>query len=405
MSIYLKRDKNEEFYHAFILFKKNITMRYKFILSLTVYILFVSCKQINLLLKENFATNNTDKWHFTNKSNKYLTLIIQGDTTVVFFDTGGGDILTLYNPKFNIDKAKIINNGRKVVDVLHNSKKYISYVIDSVKSPLFTATNMNIYISYKEAESFYCDSVVSTYGILGTNFYSYKKTLFLNYDKGYLQFLESKPMYEGFYEADAKFDYWSSKIYIKLTINGATDFFIFDTGNSTELQVDSSFNQKMNLDKPIIIESLTSGANTSHSPTKKRIYPYKKIFLGNIDTSLGNTTTVGYSNAINTNILNLHLIQKYNWIIDYTNKKLYFKPLERKANSQKNSLIIPLQKVDLINGKLKINLVNKSKSIYNLGSEIEFVQGNKVTFQNVCEYRKLLNNNSNWDSLKVGIKN
>ena len=303
------------------------------IVSIVVFaFLIVSCRQLNLVLKEDFATNTTSKWYFTDKSNRYLNLILEKDSLLVIFDTGGGDILTVTNPKFEIDPKRVIKKERKLGDALSNNKKYISYSINFAQSPLFDASNMNILVGYKPVESFRCDSVLSTYGILGTNFYSYKQNLLIDYSSGFLQFLENKNQYEGFFEADAKFNTWTGKIFIKLFINGVSDYFLFDTGNLTELQIDSSFQAKANLGLSTHIEAFTFGANSSYVSTKKEIYTNKKIRFIKGDALSENTSSISYSNTLNANILNLHLIKKYNWILDYTNKKLYFQPYEKNRN-------------------------------------------------------------------------
>ena len=62
------------------------------------------------------------------------------------------------------------------------------------------------------------------------------------------------------------------------------------------------------------------------------------------------------------------------------------------------------QKVEIVEGKLVISLINKDQSIYSLRNEIDSVQGNKIIYQNICKYKKILNENQNWDSLKVIVK-
>lgn len=100
--------------------------------------------------------------------------------------------------------------------------------------------------------------------------------------------------------------------------------------------------------------------------------------------------------------LGMKFIRNFNWIIDYKNKKVYYK-----KNMQNEDIShykeLSEYRVDEVDGKLTIT-VKKSDAVHNLKEIIYSVNGELITPQNICEYKKKLNETKDWDNLNVEIK-
>ncbi len=102
------------------------------------------------------------------------------------------------------------------------------------------------------------------------------------------------------------------------------------------------------------------------------------------------------------NNIGLDFIKYFNWIVDYKNKKVFFK---------RNNIPMIVQNIIpdynylcmIVDNQLKIITKLKSETKYNVDDQIIAVKGKKVTPENICEMQNLLNSNTDWNTLEIDV--
>jgi hypothetical protein len=381
-------------------------------LKIKVYLIFClsfilsSCKEFKSILSANTTPIYGNKLYFSNANKSTVKVVINGVQYDLVFDTGGADLVTLFNPKFELNSSKILNKARKSTDGFGNKKSSIAYNLDSVGTTIFKASNMYSHIKIDTSNNkSICPKDNPLQGLIGTNFYSDYKQLLINYEDGYLMYIDNNFNKANYILAKSKFSGITNKIFLKIIVNGIAGYFLFDTGNMSTTYVSKDFYEKLPQGTETIYEILQFGANSNNVAVRHKLqYNVDFKFNNNtVDTSY--KANISFAEQVKDNILSLSFIKRFNWIIDYNTKQIYYQPFP-KLPSIKTDADKPKQAATIVNSKnLVVGMINKSKSTYTLSSEIESVQGNNITPQNICEYRKLLNANLNWDSLQVKIKN
>lgn len=189
-------------------------------------------------------------------------------------------------------------------------------------------------------------------------------------------------------------------IEIELEINGKKDFYLFDTGNSafdiiTNAKNLSGMNPTIEL-KGLILQTIKGEVSES----KSSIYKNTPIDLANEKE----VATIFVNPLIKDNNIGLNFIKKFNWIVDYQNKKVYFKKRNYKADEisskeYKQDYYVIVNDED----KLKVVLKKINKDKYAIGQEIISVNDTLINSENVCHYMNMLNK-ENWNDLKIEVK-
>jgi hypothetical protein len=101
--------------------------------------------------------------------------------------------------------------------------------------------------------------------------------------------------------------------------------------------------------------------------------------------------------------MGMKFIGKFNWLIDFKNKKIYIQKNKNLFESDANTDVNTYQ-VIILDEKLIIGFKNSKSIKYNLNDEIISVNNEKITLSNRCEMQKLLNTTLNWDEIEIEIK-
>ena len=101
----------------------------------------------------------------------------------------------------------------------------------------------------------------------------------------------------------------------------------------------------------------------------------------------------------------IHFISNYNWIIDSKNKVVYAQRRnidDKIIDSIINNYTYRKYSVNFVKNKLTINLRKKNDGEkYPYQAVIKSVNGELITDDNKCYYKKLLNKSNDWDTLNV----
>jgi predicted aspartyl protease len=355
--------------------------------------MFTSCKEYHAMMAEKTVCRKNAKMFFSSNEKDLVDVSINNKIHRLLFDTGA-NATVIYHPKFNVEEKDKIR--KKTIYGFHKKVKLeaYNYSIDSLQSDLFTTTNKFLYITEKEEDL--CAGASPFDGILGS-IVDPDYILELNYENGYVQYVDQfqKELYT---ELDAKFMGYTGMFTVNLEINGIRDNFLFDTGNKTVTLLNTQVYKNLG-EKFYTIKSLSQSVGNSLIPVDIDIY--KASFK--LDNQLEFDFPVGTDKALGKSLLNKNFIEKFNWFIDAKNNKVYCKPINaekllQKKEMKKTHIIL----TNVFDQKLLVSYMNFD-SQYHLGSEIVAVKGQKITSENICDIQKLLNNNSDWNAMKIEI--
>ena len=223
-----------------------------------------------------------------------------------------------------------------------------------------------------------------------------EKTIVLNFDENTIQVVEDSFDKTNFIELKAELKITRKKIIIPLEINHKTIEFLFDTGNSGGL-----FIKDEEIIETIPAEEGEMLLGNFDSFSTQTIKYFKNLNISNFPFSIENQNITSF-NPFQTNSMGMKFISKFNWIIDFKNKKVYIQ--KNKNNFESNAVQNNSLQVAAINGELIIGFKNKSVQNFNIGNKIDSVNQEKVTSENICKMMELLNKTTDWNTLKIEIK-
>ncbi|WP_299889029.1 aspartyl protease family protein [uncultured Lacinutrix sp.] len=170
--------------------------------------------------------------------------------------------------------------------------------------------------------------------------------------------------------------------------------FLFDSGANTTFLLNTPFAKKNKIETLIgkTIESKAEGLTTTtvfKIGAAKKV-KFKKFEFGEMPIDITNSESGVTASPNYTGILGIKIIKRLNTILDYRNKKLYFK-----ANSQYvNEFEFPLSGFSLVKeeGKIMIENVVKNSEAYKKGVRDgdEVLSLNAEISKNIKNYRCLL---------------
>ena len=368
----------------------------KFIILIFVLI-FTSCKLLKMIGDEKF-TQVSNEMQLEIINGQLLTNVVVKDSTYKFvFDTGATAMMvndTMLIEKYNsLDKLK--SNARLI-------KKSVS--IDKIA---FTSSN-TLYAAEKEivvvlmADKHPCTKKDEV-GLLSTNYFTkdVKKIVNLDFESLKVKIIDEsqkQQMLLDYQEIKSEFFFFGKQIKIFLKINGTEEAFLFDTGNSAiPILIGETSNMKLN--NGIEYQgTLMVGADHAVSIDKNIIYNNANVTIGKETIK----SMVFYNQAYKSkyNNVGLSFIKNFNWILDYKNKKVYYKQI--KADFIKE--VKPFRyRVYNTNDTLSIIVKLNSATTYNLGDQITSVNDVAVTTENICELQSLLNKTEDWNTLKLEV--
>jgi hypothetical protein len=354
---------------------------------------FISCGEYRAIMSEETKNYKDAKIYFADSKQDILDVSLNNVKHRLLFDTGAGATL-LYTPKFLINtnkkirKRNIYGFDKKIKTEAYN------YSLDSLKTAAFMIKNKYLFI--KENVETSCSDSLLYDGILG-NFVDSEYLLELNYEEGYIQFVDHLEK-EEYIEIDAKFNTYTGKFTVNLEVDGITDNFLFDTGNKSVTLLNKNVFLKPG-EKMYTIESINFAVGNLQVPIKVDIY--QKIF--NLNGQLKFDFPVGIDTSSERSVLNKNFIEKFNWFIDAKNAKVYCKPIDaQKLMSKKEIKKSNILRSAIRDEKLVISYKNYDAP-YELGSEIISINDQKIDSKNICDMRDFLNSTADWKILKIEI--
>jgi len=351
----------------------------------------VSCKEYRAMMAEETKNIKNEKVYFTDKQFETVDVSINNATHRMFFDTGSG-VTMLYKPKFPLSPKKKVRE--KSVYGFDKKTKISSfnYSADYMATNMFFVKDKYLYVT--EATKNQCDSVPTFDGILG-NLSDSDLILELNYEKGYLQFVDSIET-SGLVALNAKYNDFTGKVSVELEVNGIKDYFLFDTGNKTMTMLNKEV-FKFETPKFYSIDFLSKAVGNKLVSVRLDIYS-ARVTLGDMAFDY----PVAVDKTSQRSILNKNFVQKFNWFFDKKNQKAYCKPIDLKRlvadsdNSRQPKRLLSV----VSNDKLLVSYRNFDSS-FHVGDEIISIDGVNVTPENNCKFSALLNETEDWNRLSI----
>ena len=330
------------------------------------------------------------------KNDLKVNVKIDGKDESFLFDTGASNIIVLDTTLIKDYSKKERFTLFKTKDPNGNLSTF--YTPADIETNMFSYNNCLVTVlpavkSYCSNNYYYCK------GIIGSSFFKQsivKKYLF-DFDNLILKITTDKLTDKDYLEVKSKF--FNNHFAIYLNINGYEEPFMFDTGNTVYPLIIGS-NSNIKPTNYIDFEGSDVIVGSGNLKTNSRYSNENDLFISKHKIN----TPICFTSAVmkKYNNMGLNFIMYFNWIVDFENKKVFFK---------RNNLI--LQKQDIIpkykylcmiiNKKIKVIAKLKSELIYNVGDEITAVNNQKVRPSNICEMQDLLNKTQDWNALKLEI--
>ena len=373
------------------------------LIAISVIFLLHSCgviktanKMIRISSKKEVVNYNSKQKFIYKNHGIYLPIIVDGINDTLMFDTGSsfefGEVN--YNEP-NKDSCSVLflkgHDGRH--------KMYTDVVPLSAENQLFKYKNFYKNIVYQEKLP--CESDSSLF-MIGNLVYK-NKVLTIDFDNNEIGIFDSigAVSTNGFSIVKSHFSMIATYIYIK--INGKEYKFLFDTGADCSLLFPiKEYKSFASNDDIEYYGTKFSGVNGLVG--KGFIYKKETIIndFFNEKLRLHNVLFVdgkkGYEVGIN-------FISNYNWIIDSKNKVVYAQRRnidDRIIDSIINNYTYRKYSVYFVKNKLTINLRKKyDGEKYPYQAVIKSVNGELITDDNKCYYKKLLKTSNDWDTLNV----
>ena len=340
----------------------------------------------------------SDTLDLTLKNNKLtFPVIINDSETSLFFDTGSDTPLLYDDSALNNRKPEKISKFGKV--------KNFGNKLDFYRAPLELETQLfkSKNTVFAVIPDFYAITECSKSEVTGVFYGSYfkDKILNVNFEEDKLFILDSLKN-SNYTEIESKF-FGLTQVQIRLSVNGKSEWFHFDTGNvlypiivnqNSEIIKDAKYDFKVKSNRLSLVEKQNS-----------------TYFYENLKISFGEEQLDSYA-VINEatqrykyNNVGLQFIKNYNWIIDYKNRKVYYKNYNQ---SRLNPIKVSkgyLNKTVVEDGELVIiQIFDQNKNqIYELGDQIISVNENPITSENICSYSELLDK-TDWNTLEIKTK-
>ena len=197
---------------------------------------------------------------------------------------------------------------------------------------------------------------------------------------------------EGFQEVKSSFGVKGIRIY--LNIDGKEYSFLFDTGFNGSLLMPSTENYSFANEPHLSITGMLAQTLTETTSGLTNIYQQKSIGMGNakILSSIVVTQSMNVQNA------GIGFIRHFNWLIDYKEKKLFFK---KNSDTTLPNLVDLRYKAGLIDSGMIVTSVNVNYKDYKVGDRILSVNEELVNDDNKCRLLNLLNTTPDWKQLKI----
>ncbi|MBS7786100.1 hypothetical protein KIH23_02225 [Flavobacterium sp. CYK-55] len=189
----------------------------------------------------------------------------------------------------------------------------------------------------------------------------------------------------------------SNQIVVFLLIGGHELPFKLDTGYSGSILMPNKKNLVLKHRTKTEYSGSFFQTATSITSGVEYIFDGVQISFGGQDF----TSKVNVSTTIKTQSIGVSLIQCFDWLIDYSNNKVYIK---KNQNNFQDFYKRQFAYATLVqNGKLVISCKEKSQTKFQVGDQITSFNGTKISAENLCQIMELLNKTDDWSSFNLEI--
>jgi hypothetical protein len=313
----------------------------------------------------------------------------------LMFDTGfSGDIL-----RFTDKKITKCDTCIEVINTVPSgsNKTFVKFFKINVDNNIFEWTNhFALELFNKPIE---CSEQL--HPLLGVGAFNKDYIISLNFDSNmlYIDSTIDTSVLSNYVEVKSLFN---QVPYIYITIDGKEYLFLFDTGCGYAFVMP----QKDYDTKPddILYEGVVHKDLAGLHYGEFAIRSTNSIFLS--EKIKSESEYINFLPTVNMNITGIPFIKKYNWIINFRDKKLYVQQRHDHTNIQNDDKPPALYTTMIVEDKLVIVQRNKtSNPSYKLNDVIFSVNGEIITEENRCYYMELLNATADWSELNVECRN
>ena len=373
------------------------------LIAIPLILLIYSCgiirtaKKMIRISSEKEVANYNSKQKFIYKNHGiYLPIIVDGVNDTLMFDTGASfEFVEGNTSEPNKDSCSIVflkgHDGRQ--------KMYTDVLPLSAENQLFKYKNYYKSIFYQEKLPCETDSSLFMIG----NLVYKNKVLNIDFDNNEIGIYDTIGTIstKGFRVVKSQFSMIATYIYLK--INGKEYKLLFDTGADCSLLF------------PIKeYKSFASDSDIEYYGTKfygvngllgKGFIQRKELVLNDFFNEKLRLHNVSFVDGKKGYVAGINFISNYNWIIDSKNKVVYAQRRnidDKIIDSMINNYIYRKYSVYFVKNKLTINLRKKNDGEkYPYQAVIKSVNGELITDDNKCYYKKLLKTSNDWDTLNV----
>jgi hypothetical protein len=376
----------------------------KNILSLIIVSFTISCTSLKDFSNQEYnLIDNGKQKLIINKNQPLIEVSINEHKAYLLFDTGA--TTSIISDSIFFDKIKsesILKKTKSLTNASGVTLDAYKIITKKISSPIFDSKNiiLSYYKLNKNLDNTNCKDTINlnkNQGIIGlNNLIHSEKLIVLNFDENSIEIKNENFDKSNFLPIEAKVETSSKKIIIPIILNKKKINFLFDTGNSGGLLV----NEKEFKNSSCDFEGEMMIGNFNGFSTQK-IRIYKNAIIKGLPIQIENQNITSF-NPFLTNTMGMKFISKFNWLLDFKNKKIYIQKnknqFEKSANEFNNIQVLA------INNELIIGFKSKTISNYKIADKIVSVNNKVITPENVCEIQNLLNSTSNWDEFKIEIK-
>ena len=326
-------------------------MKYKYLIPVLLFFCN-SCSfiKVNRLVEKQQISFTGAKANFKNVDNR---LVIQ-DGVDFYLDTGAPNVLFAdKSNEFDItDSIKLgpleKSNGQKIENK--------SIVIKKIQNGFFTIEEAVFRLIEKE------NDCLGMNGIIGCELFQ-DKILLIDFQDNTIQAMENYRS-EGYQEMKIK-DFDGYYFFVEVPVNNHTIVAKIDTGNPYGLLLKRQDFEKIQQEKSYAYFKRDNMVDTV----------YMSRMQMNFTSSIRDSVTVLSNNLIKRNLLGVDFMKNYNWILDFKEGKIFFKPIEKKSDTR----FSPENRAIIRDGKLIFYQTGDPEKIRFLDKEITSVNNRKIS--------------------------
>lgn len=358
--------------------------------------------KVERLMKKEKYSFDYEKHPFMLKDNTiFIVAETDGKSDTLFFDTGySGFMSETATSDADFKIRPVISHSLQTATKLLWQKQGLS--VHDIHTPWVDIGNCVCELRYDnlEEKGFCHQKSKLEYKCIGLSLAPgyYGHTFLLSFSDTSMQLLDSNTAYDttGYVRVPADF---SLKVpQIRMKIDSIERKFLFDTGCNMFIFL-KNHNAHAKPDDIAFFGKIGQDASGTISDTTylqaRRIQTFG---------TYSDSVPIFFIKQFRFNIMGLALISNYDWIIDRQHKVMYAKKIHSIEGFSLDS--IPRYNVKECDNYLEIIRIPilENGQVLPMGSRIRSVNGEPITMDNICYYKRLLNSTADWNSLQLELE-